>query len=557
MRSTARPSSRSSRSPTGSSFGSNNYDTGSYRREGEQGQSILMDRQATLHRLVVAAAAGNNKPGNSNKPQLLIPPTRSTSGTSLRSSNGSATDLVPLISQQQQQGRKLAAIGGGVSYGSTSSFGGGGLPLMDLSNTSSRSIKTIRFQVVVWYIGKLDVVTGSLPMTFRVTLFWNDDSQEEDEDFPLEEDDTNDIGGDDYQDKAGGGGDDHQSVCSTTNRTVATSSSKLVSVWKMAGRQRAFQEEISNIVPEQAAIAVPALSILNVATFEMIGAPEVEMLRPEEETRLMRWTCMYRATVVQEQLRVDEFPHDKHDISLHLAILNNRHPGQTWDKRIWKLALANADDTQHSTRIPYGLVVDQVRMPDFQYNKERGLDFSFCPLNHGSLFPPTSTLTGEEDLDMYLKVSLAVLRDSGYYDKNIVPLLALLNVVAVSVVTMKDTDFFNRGLLTMNIAFVEMGIRMTADSHLPSVGYEIRLQRILNEFFVVLMLLVLEANLVYVLREYHDVSEVYCKWLDWAMGIGALLHNAITLVRYYHSKRQARNSLYFGWKTEPKSLQDF
>mgnify|MGYP002810450642 CR=1 FL=1 len=39
----------------------------------------------------------------------------------------------------------------------------------------------------------------------------------------------------------------------------------------------------------------------------------------------------------------------------------------------------------------------------------------------------------------------------------------------------------------MNIAFVEIGIRMTADSHLPSVGYEIRLQRILNEFFCVLM----------------------------------------------------------------------
>ncbi len=52
-------------------------------------------------------------------------------------------------------------------------------------------------------------------------------------------------------------------------------------------------------------------------------------------------------------------------------------------------------------------------------------------------------------------------RSSTIADKNIVPLLALLNVVAVSVLVLKDTEFFQRGLITLNIAFVEMGIRMT------------------------------------------------------------------------------------------------
>jgi hypothetical protein len=70
QRSTGRPaSSITTRSPSGSShpqscshhsggggggaFGSND-DTGSNRRGGEHAQSILMDRQATLHRLVVS-----------------------------------------------------------------------------------------------------------------------------------------------------------------------------------------------------------------------------------------------------------------------------------------------------------------------------------------------------------------------------------------------------------------------------------------------------------------------------------------------------------------------
>ncbi|KAG7338775.1 hypothetical protein IV203_028311 [Nitzschia inconspicua] len=48
--------------------------------------------------------------------------------------------------------------------------------------------------------------------------------------------------------------------------------------------------------------------------------------------------------------------------------------------------------------------------------------------------------------------------------------------------------------IATDIAFVEMSIRMTADSHLPSVGYQIRLQRILNEWFVILMMLLLEGN---------------------------------------------------------------
>ena len=396
-----------------------------------------MDRQVSLHK---NRKVDGHSPSNSNS-VLLRPFSRTSSGTALRSlSNGSEQQL-PLLAEQY-------------SYGST-----------------GHDCNTIRFQVVVWYIGKLDVVTGSLPMTFRVTLFWNDTSN-----------------------RRKNGGDDCTSPLGQDDEEITLgemSSQNSFRIWKMQGRQKAIQQEVGGFTEygnDVQAIPVPALSILNVATFEIIGSPEIDML--QEDTRLMRWTCMYRATVVQQDLSVDQFPHDLHNISLHLAILNDRRRNQQWDRRYWKLALANANDTQNSTRIPHGLVVDQVRVPDFHYNRDRGLEFDFQKLNHG-IFDTSSSDESSSSTDTFLKVSICVLRDSGYYDKNIVPLLALLNCVAVSVVTMEDKDFFSRSLLTMNIAFVEMGIRMTTDSHLPSVGYEIRLQRILNEFFFVLMLLLL------------------------------------------------------------------
>jgi len=356
-------------------------------------------------------------------------------------------------------------------------------------------------------------VAGTVPMTFRVSLFWN----------AMEDGSTVTASNPDDDNMTQDGGLSVQSI----------------HVWKMQGRQRAFQQELKDI--PTMAIEVPPLSILNVSTFQVIGSPDVGMLN--ESSRLMRWTCMYRAEVIQENLRVDRFPHDSHDIHLKLAILSHRGNGKTWDRRYWKLDLATVEDTQHTTRIPHGLIVDQVNIPGFRRNRKEGLNFEFCPLDNG-LFD--SHAPGEST-DNYLRVSLNILRESGYYDKNIVPILALMNVVAISVLTFDDTEFFYRALITLNIAFVQMGMRMSADNHLPMVDYEIRLQRILNEFFVVLMMLVLEANIVYVLKTYYFVPGRLTKVCDWITGVMALLHNVRLTYRYYSSKRQATLRLEQGW----------
>jgi hypothetical protein len=75
--------------------------------------------------------------------------------------------------------------------------------------------------------------------------------------------------------------------------------------------------------------------------------------------------------------------------------------------------------------------------------------------------------------------------------------LAFLNVVAALITLVLDpSNFFYRSLLILNIAFNQMGVRLAVDKHLPSVGYEIRMQRILNQFFFVLTALIVEAGVV-------------------------------------------------------------
>jgi hypothetical protein len=80
------------------------------------------------------------------------------------------------------------------------------------TSASAEIVRTIRFQVLIWYIGKLDVVTGSVPMTFRVTLFWNDPKPEQDD-----------------------------------LLTVDGTSASAINVWKMHGRQKAFESEMKGI----------------------------------------------------------------------------------------------------------------------------------------------------------------------------------------------------------------------------------------------------------------------------------------------------------------------
>ena len=110
--------------------------------------------------------------------------------------------------------------------------------------------------MVIWYVGQPDEVLGRVEMKFRVTVFWNS----------LEGDDE-EIG---------------YGLHNTSNKMV----------WKMHGRQRAFQSELSEICDGGRVVYVPPVSILNAVDHEAQGEPEVCLLNVEDN--LMKWSCLYK-----------------------------------------------------------------------------------------------------------------------------------------------------------------------------------------------------------------------------------------------------------------------
>lgn len=312
-------------------------------------------------------------------------------------------ESAPLLAPAGQNGKRPLAVfnNSNNNYYSSSSSTAPSLtpPPVELPVESS-----LRFQVVVWNIGKLDVIEGRVPMTFRVTMFWNDITSVRANSSPLDDNESMD------------------SSCRSAHR------------WEMSGRQSAVKKEIAS--DDGGAVSVPPVSLLNVVTFNTIGSPEVALLR--EDVGLWRWTCMYRATLIQEHWRVDDFPHDCHDICLKMAVFAHLKPCQQWDRRYWNLSLATEDDSQGTTRIPHGLVVDDMCIPEFSFDETKGLEFNFSPLNHG---PGGGVRSGEQE-EQCLTVKLRVRRDSYYYDRNVVPLLGMLNFVAITITALAADRFF-------------------------------------------------------------------------------------------------------------------
>ena len=133
--------------------------------------------------------------------------------------------------------------------------------------------RPIRCQVVVWYVGPINVVLGTFPMKFRLTVFWSAPTDEE-----------------------------HAQMATTGYGTYDASNKR---VWKMEGRQRAYQKELDEIMPGSNLVYVPPISILNAVDFSLVGEPEVCLV--DEAERRMKWTCMYKASLIQEHMRVTRY----------------------------------------------------------------------------------------------------------------------------------------------------------------------------------------------------------------------------------------------------------
>jgi hypothetical protein len=90
--------------------------------------------------------------------------------------------------------------------------------------------KTLRFQVVVWYIGK--IIQGRDPVIFRATLFWN----------ALDDVDA-DVDGDEPSSPSA---DNRSNIDINSDELSTASASTSKTAWKMLGRQEAFQKELKD-----------------------------------------------------------------------------------------------------------------------------------------------------------------------------------------------------------------------------------------------------------------------------------------------------------------------
>ena len=75
-------------------------------------------------------------------------------------------------------------------------------------------------------------------------------------------------------------------------------------------------------------VYVPPVSILNAVDFDLLGEAEVCRLNTEEH--LMKWSALYRASLLQDSMHVGEFPHDDHELVLRLGILKHRQRRKRW-----------------------------------------------------------------------------------------------------------------------------------------------------------------------------------------------------------------------------------
>jgi len=125
------------------------------------------------------------------------------------------------------------------------------------------------------------------------------------------------------------------------------------------------------------------------------------------------------------------------------------------------------------------------------------------------------------------------------------PLLSVLNLVSISILTLDAENYFQRGLMSLNIAFVEVGLRMALDSHLPNVGYQIKLQKILNTYFYSILSIVLESSVLKFLIENGEWDSASTRKIDLGWAIFLLLNQAYLTLIYtsFDSWRQSYDGM--------------
>ena len=148
----------------------------------------------------------------------------------------------------------------------------------------------VRLKLVVWGLSEVSLVTGTFGAKFRITMFWSPKS-------------------------------DLSEVPIKNKKSM---------VWNASSRDEAtftITDEATGLL-RKIVEDVPPISLLNAKVFSVDGKAEVHAIQPQADgPYLMRWTCMYTATLTQSNLfqspergGLVSFPYDSHDVEIQLGV---------------------------------------------------------------------------------------------------------------------------------------------------------------------------------------------------------------------------------------------
>lgn len=223
-------------------------------------------------------------------------------------------------------------------------------------------------------------------------------------------------------------------------------------------------------------IDVPQVALINSVNFSVTSKAQVHSLN-NNGNGLLRWTCEYEADMKQD-MDIKDFPYDIHDLKLEFGISVWKKVGTIHET----IEISPAEEKDNEKKCDlFGKVEEHVRVVGFE---RKGLKFNVLRKDYGAL---------SQRMEFYIPIR----RIHTPMHQNIVMPLLLIHTIAIFSLAHPIKEVNSRVGSLLAIAFLEIGIRFTFDSKLPTVDYSIYIQQMVNCLLYTLLLLVIESYLLY------------------------------------------------------------
>lgn len=292
-----------------------------------------------------------------------------------------------------------------------------------------------RVKIALWALHNIDLVRGTFGAQFRITLFWSPSRTKE---------------------------------MNAAIEALRSGTDKGEIIDRTTGRIAGIEVDI------------PPISILNQVDLLQVSPPELHAVEPTTGRILLRFTCMYSATLVEARIAKEQnmysFPYDSHFLEISFRI-----SGERGFKNVPLAPIRPEDNANpHHTHKTAGVIVESVALPDF-------------------LISPT--LTVEVDEGNVVHGNIQIWRKYHYLERNVLQLNCLLQLMGFCTFALPANKLDQRLTFAVGILFAMIGLRFMVDSLIPRLEFSTVTQRNLNSSIYVVFAIVMESTLVSVIHK--------------------------------------------------------